>query len=119
MIFLTAAAAGFPHAVFIVVPRSLSIVTYILTHFDSRKVEANQQSQGSLESCARAAALGRELSVADYLPTVGAKPSTPPFQAPRSNRYSLDLIERDFIAGAIVKLRRARAFVSCPSFLSI
>ena len=27
------------------------------------------------------AAKGRELSVADYLPTVGAKPSAPPFQA--------------------------------------
>jgi hypothetical protein len=29
----------------------------------------------------------------------------------RSNRNSLDLIERDFIAGAIIQLRRARAFV--------
>jgi hypothetical protein len=50
-------------------------LAYTLTHFDSRKAEANQQSQGSLESCARAAALGRELGVSDYLPTVGAKSS--------------------------------------------
>src|SRR5580658_7749629 len=45
MIFFTAAAAGFSHAVFIVRPLRFINLAYTLTHFDSRKGKARSRGR--------------------------------------------------------------------------
>src|ERR1700733_13645995 len=71
MIFFTAAAASFSDPVFIVVPCSLSIwPTHSLTLTAERQRQTNNRKVRSNRAPERPPSVHRELSVADYVPTV-------------------------------------------------